>query len=320
MSGRRLCHSSSDRPQHHHQHHQPIVPDAGQLEKVQVQHENAFAQRTLERADTTSFSSLPPRNSTKERASSVRLLPSPVNATLVITQSMSRAGYADFFPAAPSVLAKKAQAAEKAAKEKARRVHSDDDRHHHPRHHQHQHQNHAHHHQQYDRDGIASGALSAASTASSESSAATSTLLTATPATSLAQLTPATASLSPPDASSPPASFSRAPSALVAHPSLPAIPATPAVEKAKHASALAPPSLASKEPPPRNTSIPTPKASPPAVVKPEFLERNCRIAYDPVLEKTLIPKKGKHPIYRHDGEGVRTCISAFPPNTPREFV
>jgi len=91
---------------------------------------------------------------------------------------MSRAGYADFFPAAPSVLAKKAQAA-KAAKEKVRIQQHDD----------------------YDRDRDISGALSAGSTASSTTSIPTT-------AHSNSQLTPATSSSSPPDVSPQPATTS----------------------------------------------------------------------------------------------------------------
>lgn len=91
---------------------------------------------------------------------------------------MSRAGYADFFPTAPSVLAKKAQAA-KAAKEK-RRIQQ---------------------HDEYCRDRDISGALSAGSTASSTTSVPTTTQ-------SNSQLTPATSSSSPPDGSPRPATTS----------------------------------------------------------------------------------------------------------------
>jgi histone-lysine N-methyltransferase SETD1 len=73
---------------------------------------------------------------------------------------MSRAGYADFFPAAPSVLAKKAEA-ERAAKEKARQVHVHDD---------------------YDRD--ATGVLSIGSTASTSSVPPSHPNPTLTPSTS----------------------------------------------------------------------------------------------------------------------------------------
>ncbi|KAA8906398.1 hypothetical protein FN846DRAFT_717561 [Sphaerosporella brunnea] len=153
---------------------------------------------------------------------------------------MSRAGYAEFFPNAPSVvLAKKAEA-ERAAREKARKAHDD-----------------------YDRD--ASGALSAASTSSS----ATSVL------TANSQLTPATSSSSPPDVSPRSTAKDKAAAAEIVHDS-----ARPA--------------------------IPTPKTTPPAVVKPA--ERNCRIKYDPFLDKDTSAKKTKQLIYRYDGEGVSTPI------------
>lgn len=159
---------------------------------------------------------------------------------------MSRAaGYADFFPAAPSVLAKKAQA-ERAAKEKekARRAH-----------------------EEYDRDS--SGAQSAGSTASAAS----------VPTQSHLQLTPATSNSSPPDVS------------------------PTKSEKLSQADPPAPPSML------------TPKATPPAVAKPDVRERNCRILYDPVLDRGDPPadkdtgaKKPRQPLYRYEGQGVRTCI------------
>jgi len=161
---------------------------------------------------------------------------------------MSRAGYADFFPSAPSVLAKKAQA-ERAAKEREkakRRAHDE-----------------------YDRD--ISGARSAGSTTSAAS----------IPAHSNSQLTPATSSLSPPESS------------------------PRAASKAERL----PPVETYKEPP--RPTIPTPKATPPAAVKPEPLEQNCRIKYDPVLDKDPASRKGKQPIYRYEGEGVRTYILHF---------
>jgi histone-lysine N-methyltransferase SETD1 len=154
---------------------------------------------------------------------------------------MSRAGYADFFPAAPSVLAKKAQA-ERAAKEKAQKMH----------------------------DEYESGALSAGSTASSSASIPSHVNL---------QLTPMTSSSSPPEAS---------PGAATAK-----IDEQP-VETYKE---LARP------------TIPTPKATPPASAKPEVLERDCRIEYDPFLDKDLVRRKGKLPSYRYDGEGVSLYIS-----------
>jgi histone-lysine N-methyltransferase SETD1 len=156
---------------------------------------------------------------------------------------MSRAGYAEFFPNAPSVvLAKKAEA-ERVAREKARKAHEG-----------------------YERD--ASGARSAASTTSSAASALTAN----------SQLTPATSSSSPPDVS----------------------PRSVAKEKAP------PPETSNDQVRP---AIPTPKATPPAVAKPA--ERNCRIKYDPFLDKDASAKKSKQPIYRYDGEGVRICIFHF---------
>ncbi|KAF8252699.1 histone H3-K4 methyltransferase Set1 [Wilcoxina mikolae CBS 423.85] len=159
---------------------------------------------------------------------------------------MSRAGYADFFPAAPSVLAKKAQA-ERVAKEKKEKAK-------------------ARAHEEYDRD--ISGARSAGSTTSAAS----------IPAHSNSQLTPATSSSSPPESS------------------------PRATTKAERL----PPVETYKEP--SRPTIPTPKATPPAAVKPEPLERNCRIKYDPALDKDSVSRKGKQPIYRYEGEGVSTPI------------
>ncbi|KAI5795228.1 hypothetical protein EDC01DRAFT_77270 [Geopyxis carbonaria] len=156
---------------------------------------------------------------------------------------MSRAGYADFFPAAPSVLAKK-----KAAEEKARRRQ----------------------HDEYERDS--SGSLSA-----------TSISTTTTISNGNSNLTPSTSNSSPPAHASPSTKVDITVSA---------------VTQRDHPSAL----LTPKATPPA-AAVPLPAMA--SQVKPDPTKHNMRIKYDPMLEKG---EKGRHPLYRLDGEGVTEPI------------
>lgn len=190
---------------------------------------------------------------------------------------MSRAGYADFFPAAPSVLAEKAKA-ERIARWKANRaalekqkveqelqnspppttpqstVQHDEDR----------------------ADvGVEAGSATSTSTASSINGAGAAHATTLTPATSVCSPPATTHSpRKPPDLE---LSQAPAPAAL----------------------------LTPKATPP---AAPAPVSLPALAKQPPSQSRSMKITYDPVLNKEKIPELGKHPIYRYDGEGVRFYI------------
>lgn len=199
---------------------------------------------------------------------------------------MSRAGYADFFPAAPSVLAEKAKA-ERIARWKANRaalekqkveqelqnspppttpqstVQHDEDR----------------------TDVVVeAGSATSTSTASSINGAGAAHATTLTPATSVCSPPAITHSpKKPPDLE---LSQAPAPAALLTPKATP--PAAPAP-----VSSL--PALAKQRPP---------------------KTRSMKITFDPTLNKEKIPELGKYPIYRYDGEGV--CFYIFP--SPRYTV
>ncbi|TGZ78350.1 histone H3-K4 methyltransferase Set1 [Ascodesmis nigricans] len=163
---------------------------------------------------------------------------------------MSRAGYADFFPTAPSVLARKAKDERLArwkSTQQAKQLQQTIDEDH--------------------------QSIHAKDAPSSETATSTSTVASNA---SYTTLTPATSN------SSPPAHASPDKQSEPEHNAKPEVPAPVLL---------------------------TPKATPPAVSTPPARKRrNCRITFDPVLEKDKIPELGKYPIYRWDGEGITTPI------------
>lgn len=194
---------------------------------------------------------------------------------------MSRAGYADFFPAAPSVLAeKKAQAERERARQRTHREYNND------------------------RDS-SNGALSAASLTSTASTSTTSSTVTSTSTFTKSSLpshlqhsnnrTPTVLSSSPPVLPSPPVGTRHT------------LPPRPQVSLVQSYIPKEPPPL-----PPHSPALPTPKATPPAV-RSDPAKRNWKLKYDPLLEKKGVPKKSKDTIVRFDGEGVRVYIFVFWP-------
>lgn len=188
---------------------------------------------------------------------------------------MSRAGYADFFPAAPSVLAeKKAQAERERTRQRS--------------------------HREYERDppngAISSNSLVNNGSTSSSTVTSTQTLTKSSLPSHLAQSnnrSPALSTISPPVLPSPP---------IGTRHSLPPRPQVSLVQ-----------SYVPKEPPPLPPpppALPTPKATPPAV-KQDPAKRNWKLKYDPALEKKGDPKKSKDTIVRFDGEGVCVYIFCF---------
>lgn len=197
---------------------------------------------------------------------------------------MSRAGYADFFPAAPSVLAeKKAQAERERSRQRS--------------------------HRDYDRD-TSNGALSSNSLTNTTSNSTNFSTITSTQTVTKTALPSHLLQ-------------SNNRSSAITTQSLPVLPAPKHSLPPRPQVSLVQ-SYASKEPPPLPPpppALPTPKGTPPAIpaIKQDPTKRNWRLKYDPALEEKGVPKKSKDTIVRFDGEGVRFYIfvaSNFPRHTP----
>lgn len=193
---------------------------------------------------------------------------------------MSRAGYADFFPAAPSVLAeKKAQAERERARQRT--------------------------HREYNNDRDSSNGTLSATSLTSTTSTSTNNSSTATSASTFTKSllpthllhssnrTPTVSSPSPPVLPSPPIGTRHS------------LPPRPQVSVVQSYIPNEPP-----PPPPHSPTLPTPKATPPAA-RSDSAKRNWKVKYDPQLEKKGAPKKSKDTIVRFDGEGVCVYIFVF---------
>ncbi|PWW72012.1 histone H3-K4 methyltransferase Set1 [Tuber magnatum] len=189
---------------------------------------------------------------------------------------MSRAGYADFFPAAPSVLAEKEKKRAQAEKQDRRARNLPDD---------------------YDRE---SNAISLSDLGRIPSSSCAPISVGASlPSGHLvttSTLTPTTSSSSPP----PPLLSPSAGTATKSdHP--------PSKLAAQSTSTREPYPLPPPPIPPPPAPL-TPKGTPPAI-KSDPSRRNWKVRYDPFLEKKGVSKKSKEPILRWDGEGITTPVT-----------
>ncbi|CUS13248.1 unnamed protein product [Tuber aestivum] len=189
---------------------------------------------------------------------------------------MSRAGYADFFPAAPSVLAEKEKKRAQAEKQDRRGRNLPDD---------------------YDRESN-SISLSDLGRIPSSSCAPISVGASLPPGhlVTTSTLTPTTTSSSPPPPLLSPSAGTAAkgdhpPSKLAAQ-----------TKRTREPYPLPPPPI---PPPPAPL---TPKGTPPAI-RSDPSRRNWKVKYDPFLEKKGIPKQSKDPILRWDGEGIATPVA-----------
>ncbi|RPA94001.1 histone H3-K4 methyltransferase Set1 [Choiromyces venosus 120613-1] len=189
---------------------------------------------------------------------------------------MSRAGYADFFPAAPSVLAEKEKKKAQAEKQDRRARNVPDD---------------------YDRESNAISVSDLGGIASS--SCAPISVGAPLPSGHLvttSTLTPTTTSSSPP----PPLLSPSAGTATKGDNPPPKLAAQPTSTREPYP--LPPIPI---PPPPAPL---TPKGTPPAI-KSDPSRRNWKVKYDPFLEKKGVPKKSKEPILRWDGEGITTPVT-----------
>jgi len=185
---------------------------------------------------------------------------------------MSRAGYADFFPAAPSVLAEKEKKKAQAEKQDRRARNVPDD---------------------YDRE---SNTILGRIHSSSCAPISVGVSLPSGHLVTTSTLTPTTTSSSPP----PPLLSPSAGAATKGdHP--------PSKSAAQSTSTREPYPLPLPPIPPPPAPL-TPKSTPPAI-KSDPSRRNWKVKYDPFLEKKGVPRKSKEPILRWDGEGV--CIYLF---------
>ncbi|CAZ85029.1 unnamed protein product [Tuber melanosporum] len=189
---------------------------------------------------------------------------------------MSRAGYADFFPAAPSVLAEKEKKRAQAERQDRRARNVPDD---------------------YDRE---SNAISVSDPGHIHSSScapiSVGVSLPSGHLVTTSTLTPTTTSSSPPPPLLSPSAGTTAkgdypPNKLAAQST-----------SAREPYPLPPPPI----PPPLAPL--TPKGTPPAI-KSDPSRRNWKVKYDPFLEKKSTTRKSREPILRWDGEGITTPVT-----------